>query len=203
MFVHTISFTSTKVVDIALTGSIMDNVATDRRGKHAPNHSLKEGDEEFILNHIRSYHPAIAHYRSEHAPLRQYLPSELTIVKMYRDYLAECDEEGAKSFSYSVYQKRVKSLNISFAKLGVEQCEECDEHVNHLKETSQMSIEKAGSDCNNEHPTYASSSSEKKQRKSLQKIPEKSKQKSDATNKHANCADESCVLCENYQKHRR
>ena len=136
MFIHTLGYTTAKVVDIALAGSIMDNVATDRRGKHAPKHSMKEGDKDYIINHILSFHPAIAHYRSEHAPLRRYLPSELTIREMWNDYLADCERDNAKSFSYSVYQKQVKSLNISFAKLGVEQCEDCDEHLNHLKLTS-------------------------------------------------------------------
>ena len=135
MFIHTLGYTVPKVVDVALSGSCMDTVATDKRGKHAPAHSMKDGDLKFITDHVMKFNPCIAHYRREHAPRRLYLPPELTIREMYQDYVYECEEDSLKSFCYSVYQKRVKELNISFAKLGVEQCEDCDEHVTHLKET--------------------------------------------------------------------
>ena len=204
MFIHTLGYTTPKVVEIALTGSIMDNVATDRRGKHAPKHSMKEGDERYILNHILNFHPAVAHYRSEHAPLRRYLPSELTIREMYQDYIADCEEDGLKAFSYSVYQKKVHSLNISFAKLGVEQCEDCDEHLNHLKETAQTTDDVETQDPQDEHEDSSPSSpSEKKERKTLKKTAKRSKRKGDNVDKHASCSNEKCAVCDKYQKHRR
>ena len=46
---HTIGYTTPKVVDVALTGRIVDTLATDRRGKHTPAHSMKEGDKKLIL----------------------------------------------------------------------------------------------------------------------------------------------------------
>ena len=111
MFIRTLGYTTAKAVDVALKNVIMDNVSSDKRGKHAPAHKMKDRDEQFIVDHVFKFNPAIAHYRREHAPKRLYLPSELIIVEMYRDYVQECEEENMKAYSYSVYQK--KKLNLS------------------------------------------------------------------------------------------
>ena len=50
---------------------------------------------------------------------------------MHRDFVKEHPEN---VFSYAYYYKMVKSLNISFVKLGEEECELCELHSNHLKE---------------------------------------------------------------------
>lgn len=200
MFIHTLGLTAPKVVDVALTGTIMDTVAGDRRGKHAPSHKLKEGDIEMITTHIKKFHPCVAHYRREHAPNRLYLPSELTVVEMYRDYVAECEKIDVKSFGYSVYQKTVKQMNISFAKLGVEQCEECDEHIQHLQKEGLVSTEAEPDNNVDEEP---GDSSEKKKRQSIKKIAKKSKRKGINVDKHQLCGKDGCELCANYQIHRR
>ena len=113
MFIRTLGYTTAKVVNVALKNVIMDNVSSDKRGKQAPAHKMKDRDEQFIVDHVFKFNPAIAHYRREHAPKRLYLPSELTIVEMYRDYVQECEEENMKAYSYSVYQKKVKQFRRS------------------------------------------------------------------------------------------
>jgi len=90
-----------------------------KRGKHVPANKI---NNELIKEHIMSFHPCISHYRRAHAPHRLYLPSDITVRKMYNDFKTthpnfEC--------CYQTYRKVVKSMNISFTKLGEEQCETC------------------------------------------------------------------------------
>ena len=93
----------------------------DMRGKHTPSHAL---DTDAIDIHIKSYNPGISHYRREHAPKRLYLPHELSVRQMVDDYN---DKNCLKQVSYASYLRRIRALNISFAKLGTEECELCDE----------------------------------------------------------------------------
>ncbi|XP_031333901.1 uncharacterized protein LOC116163910 [Photinus pyralis] len=94
-------------------------------------------DHEVIVKHIESFEPSISHYRREHAPNRRYLPSDLTITKMHEDFVKK--HQNFKC-SYDLYRSEVSKLNISFVKLGHEQCERC-EHFNlheHNKENVQI-----------------------------------------------------------------
>ena len=87
---------------------------TDLRGKHCK----KGRDTETIKRHIMGFNPQISHYRREHAPRKLYLPSEITITDMHKDYISKFGK-----ISYSTYYKEITDLNISFTKLGEEQCE--------------------------------------------------------------------------------
>lgn len=99
----------------------------DRRGKH-PNKTFI--DRDVIIQHIDSYNPTISHYRREHAPLRKYLPSDVTVKMMYEDF---CEKHPGVKISYDLYRKQIKSLNISFAQLGNEECESCEAQKIHCK----------------------------------------------------------------------
>ena len=110
MFLHTLGHKSDKVITSALlTTSPFGTNSGDGRGKHAPVHKIAEEQEEFIVNHIKSFKPQIAHYRREHAPNRLYLPPELTIAEMYGDYVEECSKEGKSNSSYVTYGTRGES----------------------------------------------------------------------------------------------
>ena len=63
MFIRTLGYTTERVVDVALKSNIIDFVSTDKGGKHTPKHKMKTGDVAFLENHIRSFNPAISHYR--------------------------------------------------------------------------------------------------------------------------------------------
>ena len=84
-------------------------------------------DPTKIINHIMSFNPAISHYRREHAPNKKYLPSDINISIMYKLYC----ESGPEKVSYAFYRKVVKQLNISFTKLGQEECELCEKFFIH------------------------------------------------------------------------
>ena len=204
MFIRTLGYTTAKAVDVAMKNAIMDNVSSDKRGKHAPAHKMKDRDEQFIVDHVFKFNPAIAHYRREHAPKRLYLPSELTIVEMYRDYVQECEEENMKAYSYSVYQKKVKSFNISFAKLGEEQCEDCDEHLQHLKESNNLENQRTEANHEGENNEVEDEiSGDKRKRNSLKKIAKRSKRKTDPVDKNKKCQDANCISCANFDIHQK
>lgn len=66
----------------------------------------------------------------KHAPNRKYLPSDLNVRDMYKDF---CEKSGITEHSppedcvsYDHYRRVIKDLNISFAKLGNEECETCE-----------------------------------------------------------------------------
>jgi len=80
-----------------------------------------------IVDHINSYNPQISHYRREHAPRRRYLPPEITLKSMFADFMIK----QPKFCTYDKYRKVVQKMNISFARLGVEECEFCVMHANH------------------------------------------------------------------------
>ena len=63
------------------------------------------------LKNIESYHPTVSHYRRAHAPNRRYLPSDVTIVDMYRQFI----DSGKGSCSYI---NEFKRMNVSMTKLG-------------------------------------------------------------------------------------
>lgn len=97
----------------------------DGRG-HNPN--PRKIDNTKIIEHIMSFRPAVSHYRREHAPNKKYLPSDLSIRIMYDHY---CENAPETKVSYGFYRKLVKELNISFTKLGHEECEQCEKFTIH------------------------------------------------------------------------
>ncbi|KAK7169041.1 hypothetical protein R3I93_005136 [Phoxinus phoxinus] len=110
---------------LSVMRSDMENerIPKDQRGRHTPGNKL---DLQPLLDHIESFHPSVSHYRREHAPHRRYLPSDISIKLMYADWL----EKGNRC-SYETYRKAVRQKNISFTKLGEEECEECLLHEQH------------------------------------------------------------------------
>lgn len=106
------------------TGSIVPK--DDLRGKRTPANKL---DDALIRSHIESFGPCEPHYRLLHAPKRLYLPCDITIQSMHADYCACHGTIGIES-----YRKQVQKMNISFTKLGHEECELCTSFNIHTKE---------------------------------------------------------------------
>ena len=112
----------------ASPGSILH----DKRGKASK--ILYDSDK--IKEHIESYNPTVAHYRRKHAPLRRYLSSEITIVKMHTEF----KEKTGSEISYSHFQKVFKSMNISMTILGHEECEICTKYKLHKQSCDCQSV---------------------------------------------------------------
>lgn len=90
------------------------------RGHHS---NVTKIDRQVVLEHIKSFRPLISHYRREHAPNKLYLPSDITITLMYKDFR---EKKPSFKISYELYRKEVADMNISFAKLGNEECFDCE-----------------------------------------------------------------------------
>lgn len=91
--------------------------------------SEKKIERESIKSHIKSFNPSTSHYRREHAPERLYLPSDINIKLMHKNYLEKYPD---KKISYELYRKEVQEMNISFAVLGHEECWLCESFENHI-----------------------------------------------------------------------
>lgn len=116
---------------MTVMGSSLSAVTSpkDRRSRHDPANKLNTSP---IRAHIESVGPSITHYRREHAPNRHYLPSDVTIRFMCTDYK---EKHPNSKCSYETYRKQLRNMNISFTKLGEEECEKCTQNDIHCKAT--------------------------------------------------------------------
>lgn len=123
-FLTTLGFKASndKPLQTAIIARTRDSVLApeDKRCTKAPHNKI---DDAPIKNHVLGFEPTISHYRREHAPKRLYLPSDLSISSMYKDFV---HKNPTVKISYDKYRKVVQDLNISFVKLGHEECEECE-----------------------------------------------------------------------------
>ncbi|KAG5869766.1 hypothetical protein JTB14_012620, partial [Gonioctena quinquepunctata] len=99
-------------------------IAYGREGKVPAN----KIDHLPIIEHINSFGTQISHYRREHAPNRKYLPSDLSVRKIFDSF-----KQQFSSFigSHDLYRKILKQENNSFVKLGHEECEDCEYFLLH------------------------------------------------------------------------
>ncbi|CAG9773506.1 unnamed protein product [Ceutorhynchus assimilis] len=100
----------------------------DNRGRKQKQNKF---DETLIEQHVESFGPTISHYRREHAPLRKYLPSDITIRAMHKNFL----HQHQVNISYELYRKVVARMNISFSNLGHEECFVCESFRIHCMST--------------------------------------------------------------------
>jgi len=129
-FLKTLGFTSDKVITSTLLATPSDVLVpcSDRRGKHEPANKKSAETNKLVVDHIKSHNPAISHYRREHAPNRLYLSPDLTITATHNDFK---QRHPTVTVGYETYRKVVDDLNISFAKLGEEECELCIMYTRH------------------------------------------------------------------------
>ena len=129
-FLSTLGYKSDKVLTYLFSNNSPSKIAPlkDRRGKHAPADKTLGDTNMIIKSHIESFHPAVPHYRRAHAPLRRYLPPELSLKLMYDNFketnpTVKCKER--------TYRRMLNDMNVGFAKLGEEDCEDCREFSLH------------------------------------------------------------------------
>lgn len=115
----------------------------DQRGSYE---RKQKTDQEIIKKHVQMFSPCVSHYRREHAPLKLYLPSDISIRSMHADFI---QRNPSMNVSYDVYRLVVtKQMNISFAKLGNEQCEKCELFFLHKSDYSKE-MQNLHPDCEN------------------------------------------------------
>jgi len=65
------------------TGSITPKGDGRGSGMH------KKIDRTVLRAHIETFGPSISHYRREHAPNKRYLPSDVTVEFMHKDFISK------------------------------------------------------------------------------------------------------------------
>ena len=183
MFLHVLGYTSNKVVVSLLQSTGSDLFPPgDKRGKHYPKHKLTEANCTMIQEHIKSFNPSISHYRRAHAPNRLYLGNDLTIREMHEDFRVKHPDVPC---SYVTYGRQVREMNISFTKLGEEQCEVCETYNLHTHDGDPCTT------CMNwtEHNEKA-----KESRISYQSDAEKSTSNSDPDTRYASVDMQKIIL---------
>ena len=129
-FLSTLGYKSDKVLTYLYSNNSPSKIAPqkDRRGEHAPVHKTLDDTKLLIKSPIESFNPAVSHNRRAHAPLRRYLPPELNLELMYNNVketntTVKCKER--------TYRRILNEMNVGFAKLGEEDCEDCREFSLH------------------------------------------------------------------------
>lgn len=87
-------------------------------------------DKALLEKHVKSFHPCVSHYRREHAPHRLYLPSDISIVQMHKDFAEQNKNIKCSYYTYRPFVKDV--MKIYFTKLGPEECEHCERYLNNM-----------------------------------------------------------------------
>ena len=108
-----------------------EGVVQDDRGKHSKHRTNEESVKQFI----ERYHPVISHYGREKTPHRRYLPCDLTLTDMHKEYVSTHGQ-----LSYSAFYKVFKSMRISITSLGNEECDVCEKHRRHKETCSCIEI---------------------------------------------------------------
>lgn len=102
----------------------------DSRGQQTPKHKLTDVRRKQVLAHINSFPKVPAHYVRKSSQ-KIYIEdttnfSKLTVIKMHRLYLADCQKEGVNDpVALSTYKEIVKSQNIAIHKPKKDQCKIC------------------------------------------------------------------------------
>jgi hypothetical protein len=127
MFLTTLGFKAnndTILKTAGITDQFRDNdlIPATQKQKKTRLEPYNKINKNIIKLHIGSFNPEISHYRRVHAPLRRYLPSDITLKDMHSDYTEKYPDTPC---SYQYYCNVVKEENISFANLGNEECESC------------------------------------------------------------------------------
>lgn len=137
-FVNTLGISETVVRNALKKQTAGGFVSRDMRGRHVPPNKLPEEVLNGVRAHIKSFPSYESHYSREKSK-RHYLGPELSIEKMYRLYLAKCEEDRIPKQQTSklwVYKKCFNTeFNLSFKKPSADTCDICDSFTLKLKDS--------------------------------------------------------------------
>jgi hypothetical protein len=99
-----------------------------------PGKETPKADEQFVLDHIKSFPVVESHY-TRNATNRKYLAPELNIEKMYELYNEECTNSCRKLVKQIFYRKMfITKYNFQFFHPKKDQCSVCSLYEQHLIE---------------------------------------------------------------------
>lgn len=81
--------------------------------------SQKLDHQTAVINHINSFNPVVSHYNLKHSPNRRYLPPELTVSFMWKDFSI------GQKIGYDLYRHIFKQQNIGFSRPSQDECDTC------------------------------------------------------------------------------
>ena len=141
-YFDTLDITFTKTESALQKGSKYTSglTGTDQRGKHAnrPN-KVSASSTNTIKEHINSF-PRIESHYCRKSTKKEYLSEDLSIAKMYQEYVKECVKNGCCYEKQGVYRKIFNTnFNIGFHKPLKDQCDLCTQYEN-LSEVEKMKM---------------------------------------------------------------
>jgi len=105
-------------------------VEPDMRGKHAKHKAVSSEDKELIRKHIASFKTVESHYCREKTE-RQYLPSELSITRMFKMYKEQCLKLKQVHQKEIIYRRIFNNeFNLHFFRPKKDQCDFCTAYRN-------------------------------------------------------------------------
>lgn len=109
-------------------------IGSDLRGKHSNPKKIPNEDRELVNQHINLFPKYRSHYTRKENIDRKFLPSYLTIKKMYECYKEFCTEKQKKPVKEWLYREIFNtSFNLSFHQPHTDTCNKCDNFANLLK----------------------------------------------------------------------
>lgn len=115
------------------------DIVTDRRGNATP---PNKKNAELFKQHIESYNPQVSHYKLSHAPNRRYLPQELSVISMWKDFCEQYEK-----VSYEKYRQEFNLQNIGFEAPSQDECNDCTLYNEHAKICDQKESRESCTTC--------------------------------------------------------
>lgn len=133
-FLKTLAISNGRFSRVADKKTNLGFVDLDKRGK-APNpKKISEDCRNLVKDHINLFPKYVSHYTRKENPNRKYLPSHLTIKKMYDCYIEFCAEKEVEPVKEWLYRDIFnKSFNLSFHQPHSDTCNKCDNFAVLLK----------------------------------------------------------------------
>ena len=75
---------------------------TDQIGLNSPPNKFTAEFLNTVIDHIETYRPCVSHYRFAHLPNCRYLPTELTVARMHREFNEQQKENIQRQCSHTV-----------------------------------------------------------------------------------------------------
>ncbi|CAH2093434.1 unnamed protein product [Euphydryas editha] len=124
-FLSIFGITKGKLEHLQKSLKITGTAPSDKRGKSNSNKRLDINIKNLICNHIKSFKGRSSHY-SLNDTIKEYLPEDLNIKKMYKLYLDA--NESQNHVCYETYRTIFNTeFNISFGYPRTDTCSTCDE----------------------------------------------------------------------------
>ena len=104
-------------------------MAPDLRGKTRKNDAELNECRKELKQHTLSFPRIPSHYCKATSNLL-YMPSDLTLAKMYELYNVHCQEHHKSPLSYRTYRLMFQSMSLAFHTLKKDRCEICERFQN-------------------------------------------------------------------------